>query len=116
MAESPNYVGSQTVAAPSEVQAIAPYEHTGIPVAVQIGSPRPSVQISIAPYDAAVGKPRALARLALGTVLRAGAIGLGAYAVGVRDKKQLVVGSLAASATLSLILTGYHAVRTRRSW
>jgi len=89
----------------------------GQPVGSDIPRPmRPAVVLSQAPYDAAVGKPRGLARLAIGTVLRAGLIGAACYAVGVRDTKQLVVGSLASSATLSLLLTGYHATRTQRSW
>ena len=89
-----------------------------IPVATQIGPPRPGPIFGIptAPYDAAAGRPRALARVALGTVLRAVPIGVGVYAIGVRNKKHLILGSLAASATLSLLLTGYHAARTGRTW
>ena len=116
MAETASYVEAPSMEAPTEVQAIAQYQPSGIPVAFQTGPGRPNINIGLASYDAVQGKPRALARLALGTVLRAGAIGIGCYAVGIRDKKQLVLGSLAASAGISLVLTGYHAARTGRTW
>lgn len=96
-------------------QAIAPYQATYIPVATQVGPVRHSA-LPQAPFAAAMGQPRALTRLALATGLRAGIIGVGLYAVGVRKPSQLLLGSLASSATLSLMLTGYHAARTRRTW
>jgi len=112
--------------------AVVPYEAPFVPPApsgrfvrpVLIAPPepdiprpmRPAAVLSQAPYDAAMGRPRGLARLAVGTVLRAGAIGVGCYAVGLRNPKQIALGAVAASTTLSLLLLGYHATRTNRSW
>jgi hypothetical protein len=71
--------------------------------------------ISEAPFGAVMGKPGGLTKLALATGIRAGLIGLGCYVAGIRGKP-LVLGSLAASTTLSLMLVGHHAIRSRRTW
>jgi hypothetical protein len=55
------------------------------------------------------GRPGAWAGLLGGIVLRAGLIGAGFYAGGVRDPKTLALGSLASSATLSGLLVAGHA-------
>lgn len=109
-------VESAQVERPAEVvsqsiQAYQPY----IPVATQIGPARPS-GLPQASFAAAMGQPKALRRLAVATTLRAGLIAGALYAVGVRKPSQLIVGSLASSASLSLMLTGYHAARARRTW
>ncbi len=95
-------------------QAMVPYQKSYIPVATQTGPARPARPP--AAFSAAMGQPRSMTRLALATTLQAGIISAGLYAAGIRKPSQLILGSLASSATLSLILTGYHAARARRTW
>lgn len=72
------------------------------------------VGVPQAAYGVAQGMPGALTQLAMGTALRAGLIGLGFYVAGVRGWKPLVVGSVASSATLSLLLSAHHAYSRSR--
>ena len=61
------------------------------------------------------GRPGGMTDLAIGTAVRAGLIGLGFYLTGTKDLKKVVVGSLASSGIVTLVLLAGHAVVSRRS-
>ena len=71
--------------------------------------------VPAAPYAFAHGQPGAWKGLLGGAILRAGLIGAGFYAGGVREPTMLVAGSLASSATISGLLVLVHAIRAQKS-
>lgn len=106
--------------------------NTAVPTAAA-PAPRPAPPSNLRLVPAALGAPRALGALdlgrstlnvmegqpggwgsvVLGTGLRAGLIGGGFYLAGERRWKQLIVGSLAASALVTVFLFAGHAVLNR---
>ena len=68
-----------------------------------------------APFQALNGRPHAWAATLAGTLLRSALIGGGLYVAGVREPKQLVGGSLAASATLTALRIATHATKQSRT-
>lgn len=69
-----------------------------------------------APYAVATNQRNAWKSLAIGTAGRAALFATGMYLVGIKSPKQLAIGSIASSATLSLLLTLHHAYAAKRTW
>ena len=101
----------------AQAAAVATY-----PVTFQV-APEPVMQphpnslrgVPAAPYAFAHGQPGAWKGLLGGAVLRAGLIGAGFYAGGVREPTTLVAGSLASSVTISSLLVLAHVIRAQKS-
>lgn len=75
------------------------------------------IGIPQAAFGVATQAPNALKNLAISTLGRAALFAGGMYLVGIKTPKQLIVGSLASSATLSALLTLHHAyAASKRTW